>query len=246
MRQEWDPKQWVIAKPDEYQRLLDGLRLLGEDSYLTFNRRVTPGLGESYGVRVPYLRKVAASLRRNSQLDLFWDKLVAGDSHEERLLAAMLLGELRPDDFDSINQRINRLLPRIDNWAVCDTAVGALGDWVRKDASRVWKRLSEMVNSSQVWTRRLGVVMLLHFQNPGDLDRATIIFDQLRDEREYYVLMGMAWVASYYFFVEPEKLCAWLKEFPNDEAVNLTVRKIIESRKADAVTKLGIREYKRL
>ena len=102
-----------------------------------------------------------------------------------------------------------------------------------------------MALSRDVWTRRFGVALLLHFKEPGDLERAQSIFELLREEREYYVLMGMAWAASNYYFVEPENLCLWLKKFPNDLAVNLTVRKITESRKADEAAKALIRSYRR-
>lgn len=239
-----DGQIWRQAQADDYIDLIKSFAVLGDPSYLTFNRRTIPNLGQSYGVRLPVLRRILQAVKKNPHAKAIWEKLYVGESFEERMLAGMLLPELDPA-FEPTYERILRFLPQITNWAVCDTTAGALKDWARHHECKLLNALPGFIRSEEPWTRRFGVILLLHFQTPQYLKAAENLIAHLRDEREYYVLMGIAWVMSYYFFVDPEAVAVWLQRFPNDEGVNLTIRKIGESRRGTAEMRSGVKKYKR-
>ncbi|HEX2953813.1 MAG TPA: DNA alkylation repair protein [Bacillota bacterium] len=235
---------WRQAKADDYKTLQETLSVFGDADYLAFNRRIIPDLDRAFGVRMPVLRRILQALKKNPHAQELWEALCLGETFEERMLAGMLLPELHPD-FTQTYDRIRRFLPMIDNWAVCDTTAGALKGWTQQHQERLWEQLPVLVRSTNKWERRFGVVLLLHFQTPGYLKKAENLIAFLQNEREYYVQMGVAWVMSYYFFIAPDVVTDWLRHFPHDDIVNLTIRKVGESHRGSAELRMGVKKYKR-
>lgn len=220
-------------------RLRAELEALAEPGYRDFQSRLIPGLppGRLLGVRLPALRKIARRLAKGD-----WQTYLAGaldDSFEETLLQGMVIGYLDVP-FAALSPLIERFLPKIDNWSVCDSFCAGLKA-ARRYPEEMWTYLAVCRTSGRTYTVRFGVVMLLHFVQPERLDAALAALSAVRHE-DYYVKMAVAWVLSMYFAAFPAQTLCFLQETPpEDEIYRRTLQKILESKQVCAADRRIVR-----
>ena len=103
--------------------ILKELMNLQEVGYADFQSRLTPGLDREHfiGVRIPKLRKLAKLFGKTKECKEFLRKL-PHHYFEENMLHGLLIAEIK--DYDVCIAELERFLPFIDNWAVCDTPAG--------------------------------------------------------------------------------------------------------------------------
>ena len=94
------------------------LLALQDEAYRAFHKSLVPTLQqELIGVRVPQVRKLAKELAGTQESEAFLNEL-PHRFYEENLLHAIWLSAEK--DFDRALSGIERFLPYVDNWAVCD------------------------------------------------------------------------------------------------------------------------------
>jgi len=159
-----------------------------------------------YNVSVPDRRAIArrwlAANRTMTPAEFLAvvESLFEGASHEEKTLAAILLGchpagrrEARPDDVD-------RWLSLLNGWAEIDslcqnvfTADQMLADWTG------WKRLLEQLSrDANVNKRRAALVLLnspVHYTDDARFrDLALVAIDRLTVERDILITKAVSWL----------------------------------------------------
>lgn len=245
MKQNDELTIWQYGGPQEYEAMIYCLKQDADPEYLAFNQRIIPGLGLSYGVRFPHLRRMANALARNPEKDGVWKRLAAGESFEERILAGMTVNRLTSNGFLPVHVRLLHMVDRINNWSVCDTMAGGLREWVTCDVGDFLSVLQGFLKDERAWARRFGIVLLLHLREKPWVSQILSITGSFVNEEEYYVQMAVAWLVSMFYFVSPEEVEQWLKDYPHTTIVNLTVRKILDSRQLGHEERSGIRQFKR-
>ena len=139
------------------------------------------------GARTPALRQLARELRGSEEAARF----LAAAPHatlDENLLHACLLSAER--DFAVCLAAVERLLPFVDNWAVCDTLRPKA---FARHKAELLPHVFRWLDSGETYTVRFGLGMLMtHFLDadfePRFLERAA----ELRSD-EYYLNMMIAW-----------------------------------------------------
>ncbi|HHV13353.1 MAG TPA: DNA alkylation repair protein [Clostridiales bacterium] len=165
------------------------------------------------------------------------------ETMEEVLLQGMIIGGCKVPVEEKL-QLAAAFIPKIDCWPVCDNFCGEL-KIADTDQERVWEFIQPYLKSDQEYGLRFGVVMLLHYLNPGYADLAFAHFDRIRHEG-YYVKMAVAWVLSMYYVNLPELTMEYLKKNELDDfTYNKALQKIIESLRVDQETKARIKTMKR-
>jgi 3-methyladenine DNA glycosylase AlkD len=136
-------------------------------------------------------------------------------------------------------------IPKINNWAVCDSFSAGLV-FVKKNKQRVWDFLITYSDSVKEFELRFISVMLMdYFIDEEHIDAVLKLFDGIRHEG-YYVKMAVAWALSVCFVKFPEKTMEYLKNSSLDDfTYNKALQKIIESNRVDGNTKNLIRSMKR-
>lgn len=158
-----------------------------DEKYRAFHTRLIPTVNPEtvIGIRVPELRRLARSLREEER-----ESLLATLPHryyEENCLHGFLIQQI--GDYDRCVAELNRFLPYVDNWAICDmTAPRALG----KDLPRLAAQCRVWLASGHTYTMRFAVLALMRHLLPESLEEVAAV----RSE-EYYVNMAIAW-----FFAE--------------------------------------------
>ena len=158
------------------------------------------------GVRLPAAHALARELRKEGKADAFLAEL-PHRYFEESILHASILS--REKDFALCMAEIERFLPWVDNWSVCDTLKPNV---LKKHRPELLERIPAWLASAHPYTVRFGIAMLMsHFL---DEDFRPVCLDwvaALRSE-EYYVNMMIAWYFATALAKQYEQALPYLEE----------------------------------
>ena len=123
------------------------LEQLSEEDYKKFNENLLPGTKHVLGVRMPKLRALAKEIAKGdfrAYLNEAYEKISAdkGSYHEEIMLEGLVIAYAKME----LKERffyLDRFVPKIHNWAVCDCSATPINSWksIRKKASPILKRV---------------------------------------------------------------------------------------------------------
>ena len=211
----------------ELQKIDNGLQAelfsLSDSAYRAFQRPLIPNISEErfLGVRIPILRKIAARMKREGECKAFLRQL-PHRFFEEDILHAILISGLE----DPISE-LDRFLPCVDNWSVCDTLLPkAFHRWDDSLLTHVQRWLQ----SANPYTVRFGMGVLMRFFLEDRFAEEHLSWVSSAITEDYYVKMMAAWyyatsLAKQYDvtvkFLENHQLPLWVH--------NKTIQKTIES-----------------
>ncbi|MFU0824632.1 DNA alkylation repair protein [Clostridium sp.] len=215
---------------------------LADEEYKKFHSKLCPNTNNIVGVRLPILRKMAKQLVKENWREYM--KAAPSDYYEEVMLQGLILGYVK-DDIEEVLNYAADFIPRIDNWAICDSFCNGL-KFTKANKKRVWNFIQPYLSSEREFDVRFGVVMLLSFYIEKDyIDRVLKVLDTIKHEG-YYVKMAIAWAISVCYVKFPEKTMEYLKNNRLDDfTYNKSLQKITESLRVDKKTKALIRNMKR-
>ncbi len=220
--------------------VLDEIRDLADPKYDDFNRRLIPGIGKSYGVRIPQLRELANRIAKDD-----WKSFLSTEStcFEEDILRGLVISKIRTD----MNTRmgyVRDFVPTIDNWAVCDIFCSK---WKSdKDMNLMWDYCLEQIKSGEEFRMRFSVVMMM--ANFMDDDHIDMILELVSDSYNpgYYYKMGAAWCLSTCYIKYKDKTEKILRSKNIDkEILGKCIQKICDSYRVDEKNKNNLRQLKR-
>ena len=162
---------------------------LSDAEYAAFQAKLTPGVPEQsfIGVRVPVLRKFAAEYLKDPACAGFIASL-PHDYYDENMLHGILLSKMK--DYDACVREVDRFLPYVDNWAVCDIMSPKV---FAKHKAELLGKIREWSASQETYTCRFGLEMLMtHFLDADFKPEVLEIAAAARSE-DYYVKMMVAW-----------------------------------------------------
>ena len=214
-----------------------------EKDFQKFSASLIPNINNVLGVRLPKLRKIAKEIYKNGE----WETFVNIDNleyMEEVMLQGMVIGLIKKNPEDILNY-VKNFVPKIDNWAVCDTFCSSL-KFVSGNKKLVWNFIQSYFKSKKEYDIRFGYVMLLSYYIDTDfIDRVLKLIDEFKDER-YYAKMAAAWALSICYITFPEKTFEYLKISKLDNwTFNKSIQKICESLRVDKSTRAMLKCLKR-
>lgn len=214
-----------------------------EKDFQKFSTKLIPNINNVLGIRIPKLRKIAKEVYKNGD----WETFVNIDNleyMEEVMLQGMVIGLIKKNPEDILNY-VKNFVPKIDNWAVCDTFCSSL-KFVSGNKKLVWDFIQPYFKSKKEYDIRFGYVMLLSYYIDTDfIDRVLKLIDEFKDER-YYAKMAAAWALSICYITFPEKTFEYLKISKLDNwTFNKSIQKICESLRVDKSTRAMLKCLKR-
>ena len=102
--------------------IVDILFSMRDLKYKEFHSSLCPGTDNIIGVRIPELRKLSKELYKKDKNVL----TKIGDKYYEEILLQGLVISLSTESVDKKLKMIEKYVPKIDNWAVCDTFCASL------------------------------------------------------------------------------------------------------------------------
>ena len=221
------------------------LETLTEKTYQKFASSLIPNIdAESLlGVRLGALRKIAKKIAAKDWRSYLLQ--ASDESFEEIMLQGMVIGyaEAEPPELFSW---IERFLPKIDNWSVCDSFCSGLkAALVHREA--FFEFLMKCLGTQKEYYTRFSVVMFIFYYMEEQYALSVLrILEQVESE-SYYVKMAVAWAVSVYFAEFQEITMPFLiRGSLENRTYQMTLNKICESRKVGPETKKQIRKMKKL
>lgn len=166
---------------------------LQDKKYQEFQKGLCPGVVNIIGVRIPELRKLAKELLKKYTLKELLEN-INDNYYEELMLQGMVIGGAK-EDINTILKYVKEFVPKIDNWAVCDTFCTSL-KITKKYKEEMWEFIQKYLKSDKEFELRFAIVMILgYFIDEKYLEKDFKIFNNIKSDK-YYVKMALAWAIS--------------------------------------------------
>lgn len=213
-----------------------------EPDYARFSASLLPaGALPVWGVRIPTLRGWAREWGRGDWRSALL-AIAVDSSLEEALLRGFIVGYARMDMQERL-QWIERLLPEMKGWSICDSCTATFKDLARhRPAVWQWLHSLELASSGDEFRQRfLAVCMMDYFLTDEYVER---VLDELAAIRPvgHYAAMGVAWALSVCYIRYPRLTLQCLRSSSlDDETRRMAVVKICESRRVTSVVKKSLK-----
>lgn len=233
------PETWNI---DTYKNFINELKNYGDKKYGEFNSKLVPNTENIIiGIRIPVLRDLAKKIYKTNYIDFL--NIVNNKYMEEVLLEGFLIGLIKDENIAF--KYIQRFLPKVDNWCVCDTFCSSL-KIVRKHMEKYFDYFTTKIDNNEPFQIRVGLIILnAHYINDEYIDKIFNYVNTIKSNH-CYVQMGMAWLISTCYIKFKEKTLEFLKNNDLDDfTYNKSIQKMIESNRIIKTEKDNLRKLKR-
>lgn len=216
---------------------------LQDKKYQEFHSKLCPGTDNIIGIRIPVLREYAKKLLKENDFKTLIN-YIDDEYYEEIMLQGMLIG-LAKSNFNEIKPYIENFIPKIDNWAICDTFCAGL-KITKKYKREMWNLINTYITSDEEFFIRFAVVMILDYYIEEEYIKENFkIFNNIKSDK-YYVQMAVAWAISICFAKYFDKTIKYMKTANLDDfTYNKAIQKAIESYRITKEEKDILRKMKR-
>lgn len=232
------PNRWSLK---DYQLLQNNLYENRDQKYRDFSKKLIFTEYAIIGVRTPILKKIAKEIAKTDILSYF--KVSSDTSYEEILLQAFVISSIQ--DVSLAVQYFNLYIQKIDNWALCDSAVASL-KIVKENKELFYLEIEKYLISENLFIVRVGLVLLLNYYIEDDYsDKIFYMIENLKRE-EYYINMAVAWLLSMCYIRFTKETLSYLKGSSLDLfAYNKTISKICDSYQVNSIEKEKLKKLRK-
>ena len=162
---------------------------LQDKGYRDFQSKLIPTIPVEtiIGVRIPAIRKLAKEYGKDPESVEFLKQL-PHTYYDDNILHALLVAEIK--DYEVCVKEVERFLPYVDNWAVCDIFAPKV---FRKNKDKLIDKIREWTASGHPYTCRFGMGMLMTHFLDEDFRVEYLEIPAAVHSEEYYVNMMIAW-----------------------------------------------------
>lgn len=206
--------------------ILDELLKLQDKEYAEFQSKLTPTISKEkfIGVRVPEVRKLAKKCVNQPEAIEFLDTL-PHEYYDENMLHGLLISEIK--DYKKCIEEVDKFLPYVDNWAVCDIMSPKI---FKKYKEELLEKIKEWSKSNETYTCRFGIEMLMSHFLDDDFKKEYLEIPAAVHSEEYYVMMIVAWFFATALAKQWDDTIKYIEENRLDKWIhNKTIQKARES-----------------
>ena len=159
-----------------------------DEEYREFQSKLVPNIPKEsiLGVRTPDMRAVTKEVFGTPEAEEFLKSLPHG-CYEENLVHFFLIAKIK--DFDACVTAVERFLPYIDCWPVCDQSSPKV---FTKHHDRLLPYIRKWIASDHVYTSRFGMRMLMNEFLGGDFKEEYLGWVAEKQGEDYYLKMMVA------------------------------------------------------
>lgn len=210
--------------------------------YKEFHSSLCPNVDKIIGVRVPKLKEIAKKIAKEDYKN-FLDN-IEDYYYEELVLHGLVIGYANIT-IEETFQYLEKFVPKINSWAVCDTTCSNL-KITKKYIKEMWEFLDKYIKSNKEYEIRFAIVMYLNYYLTDEY--IDIILENIDSitSKDYYVQMAIAWLISCAYVKQKERTLIYFDKNNLDKFTqNKSIQKICESYRVDEQEKQKIRKYKK-
>lgn len=218
--------------------LLEELKKYQEDSLKEFSDKIIPN-SNILGIRNPILKNLAKEMVKEGNFDFFDETHYY---HEEFMVHVFMLIYIK--DKELVYKEIDRLVPMINNWAMCDGLMNV--KIIDKNREYFYPLINKYKSKYTEFEVRFVLVMLLsHYLVDEYIDD---VFKIIEDSfaKDYYARMAKAWLIAECMIKYREKTLEFFKNTHIDSwTYNKAIQKCLESFRISDTDKEYLRSIKR-
>ena len=217
-------------------KIKEELKNLSDEKYKLFSKKLNPNIDNILGVRLPILRKIAKKIAKNDYKAFFLEN--DDEFMELTMLEGMVIGNL---PYEKQIKYIEKFVPKINNWAICDTFCTGLKFFKTKKHKETIKKY---LNSKKEFELRFAFVILLNYFIDDEYDYVLNKISKFNNE-QYYAKMAVAWCLSYCIIKNYDKCIKDIQKIKMHSWVfKKGVTKAIESLKLTKIQKDELRKIR--
>ena len=214
--------------------LQEKLLSLKDDKNALFVAKLIPNIDPKtiLWTKIPVLRNLAKEFKNSPEKEKFL-KIIPHKFFEENLLHVIFLESEK--DFDKAVLELEKFLPFIDNWSVCDTSSPKI---FKKYPNKTLQKIKIWIKSEKVYTIRYAIWLLLsNFLDENfSADLLELVAKVKNDD--YYVQMMQAWFFATALAKQYDATISLLESKKLEPFVqNKTIQKSRESQRISSETK---------
>ncbi len=221
--------------------IIESLKALQDNKYREFQSKLVPNIDAKtiLGVRTPDMRAIAKEYFGTAEAGKFLKKL-PHKYYEENLVHFFIISMIK--DFDECVKEVEKFLPYIDCWPVCDQGTPKS---FKKNHEKLIPLIKKWIGSDHVYTSRFGMRMLMNEFLGEDFKEEYLEWVASKTGEDYYLKMMVAWyfataLAKQYdaavVYIENHRLDPWTH--------NKAIQKAIESYRVSDEHKAHLRACK--
>lgn len=217
---------------------------LKKDSLKNFNKSLIPNLDkEIIGVSNIKIKELSKKIIQKKDYE-FLNNL-PHLFYEEDILHGYLLS-YNVYTYQELIELIEKFLPYVSNWAVCDT-MAKNRKVLLKEYEQYFHKCLEWINTNKTYYIRFGLLqMMSYYLNTNYVDKIIKIILTIKNH-DYYVDMMISWLLATMMIEFEDKVISLLKEKQlNDFIIRKTISKSIESYRISNDTKEYLKELRKL
>ena len=209
------------------QQTAQALDAARDTAYQTFQSKLVPGQDNILGVRMPAVRRLAREIVQEDWR-AWLDDPAPDRWYEETMIRGIVIAAAPMAQRERF-ARTADFVPRIDNWAVCDSVCASFD---LTDRAAWWGFIQPYLHSIEEFPARFGAVMALElFEGQHDLPRTLEALAGV-PAPGYHARMGVAWALSMCGVRFPAETLAFLAQAGLDDWThNKALQKMLESRR---------------
>ncbi len=205
---------------------------LQDEKYRDFQIKLVPGITKKQmiGIRTPDLRALAKEIAATSETASAFLQELPHKYFEENLIHFFIVAMIK--DFDECINQVEKFLPYVDCWPVCDQASPKI---FKKNHEKLLSLLKNWISSDHIYTSRYGMRILMNEFLGEDFktEYADLVVSRMSrkgEAEDYYLKMMAAWYFATALaknwdqvlpFIEQHKLDPWTH--------NKAIQKALES-----------------
>lgn len=164
-----------------------------DKNYKLFHERICQTKYEIIGIKIPILRKISKLLLKDYNTYEILNSL--NENYYEYVMLQGLIIANAKVSFEEKLDLINKFIPKIDNWAICDIFCGEL-KFIKNNKEKFLKYILSYLESDKEYYKRFSIVILLNYYiNDEYID---FILNKILEIKSdyYYVKMAISWCLS--------------------------------------------------
>ena len=210
--------------------------------YREFNSKLIPKIDKEtmIGVRIPDIRKIEKSLSTEEKEE-FLLKL-PHKYFEENMLHGIIISNMK--DYNKVITNLEKFLPYVDNWAVCDSISPKI---FKKNREKVITNVLSWIKSNHTYVCRFGIGMIMQLYLEDEYFKKTYldIIAKIKTE-DYYINMMRAWTFQVALVKQWKDTIVYIEKGLLDEFThNKTISKSCDSYKIEKEKKEYLKTLRR-
>ena len=203
-----------INNEKEYQDYVNIIKSFSKNesvSYLERHKAILNTHQEVIGVAMANIRKLAKQVFKggyDSFLEISLPKTIMSQTYEETLIEGLVIAQIKSTEIQF--KYLEKWLPKIDNWATCDSTTSSFKHLKMNDECFPW--FYEKCFSSEEFVARFGITIVMNnFLDKKYLDKIFDMCETVKNDA-YYVKMAIAWLVSFCFMKYRDETLEFLKK----------------------------------